>query len=259
MKPELSIIQRGVLKAVPRLGLSGGARVLDAPCGEGALTVALIDRNLAATGIDLERKAESLLGESFQRCDLEKPLPFPDGSFYAVFCVEGIEHLENQFSCIRELGRVLKPGGSLLITTPNITSIRSRVRFLGSGFFGRDSRPLNEAARHGLHHIGLLTFAELRYALVTAGFRLHFVRHTHVKPVSLLYALLAPWMCLYTRIAFRKEKDPAQRLANVEIRRAMNSFSLLFGENMLVVATKSSERQGLQQKPEMKAAKVSHA
>jgi hypothetical protein len=62
--------------------------------------------------------------------------------------------------------------------------------------------------------------------------------HTHVKPVSLLYAPFAPWMALYMRIAFRKEKDPAQRQANVEIRRAMNSFSLFFGENLLVIARK---------------------
>jgi len=259
MKPELSIIQQAVLEALPQLALRAGAQVLDSPCGAGSLTVALKDRNLSAMGIDLEEEAESLLGNAFRKCDLEKPLPFADGFFDAVFSIEGIEHLENHFNCIRELKRVLKPGGTLVLTTPNITSIRSRVRFLGSGFFGRDARPLNEAARNGLHHIGLLTFAELRYALVTSGFRIRSLRHTHVKPVSLLYAPLAPWMWLYTRIAFRKEKDPVQRRANIETRRAMNSFSLLFGENLLVVAEKPLERNAAMCETEMKQTKASNA
>jgi len=62
---------------------------------------------------------------------------------------------------------------------------------------------------------------------------------THVKPVSYAYSILAPWMGLYTRLAFRKEKDPAQRARNREIRRALSSPALLFGENLLLTARKS--------------------
>jgi hypothetical protein len=45
-------------------------------------------------------------------------------------------------------------------------------------------------------------------------------------------------MWLYTRIAFRKEKDPAQRRRNREIRKALFSPSLLFGENVMVITKK---------------------
>ena len=126
----------------------------------------------------------------------------------------------------------------MLLTTPNITALRSRVRFFGSGFFGRDSRPLNETARHPLHHIGLATFPELRYKLHTSGFRLAEVRHTHIKPISYLYAFYAPWMWLYTKLAFRKEKDPEQRKRNKEILSTLLSPSVLFGECLLLVAKK---------------------
>ena len=64
------------------------------------------------------------------------------------------------------------------------------------------------------------------------------VRHTHIKPISYLYAIYAPWMWLYTRIAFRKEKDAAQRERNREILATLCSNSLLFGENLMLVSRK---------------------
>jgi 2-polyprenyl-3-methyl-5-hydroxy-6-metoxy-1,4-benzoquinol methylase len=237
--PELTVIQQAVLERVPALGLPPGARVLDAPCGgSAALTLALLERGLNAVGADLDEEAQTRLGKGFERVNLDGPLPWQDQTFDAVFSTEGIEHLENHFSFLREMRRILKPGGFLVLTTPNITALRSRVRFLGSGFFGRDSRPLNETSRHPLHHIGLATFAELRYELHASGFRLHETRHTHIKPVSYLYAIYAPWMWLYTKLAFRKEKDPAQRKRNEEIAGTLLSPSVLFGECLMLVARK---------------------
>jgi SAM-dependent methyltransferase len=190
-------------------------------------------------GADVEPSAAALLAEQFREADLEAGLPWPDGSFDAVLCVEGIEHLENRFAFFREARRVLRAEGTLIITTPNIVAARSRVRFFGSGFFGRDPRPLNESGRHPLHHIGLATFAELRYELHTTGFRLVEAGHTHTKPISYAYAIWVPWMWLYTLLAFRKEKNAAQRERNFEIWRTLFSRSLLFGENLLLMARKT--------------------
>ena len=238
-RPELTVIQRAVLKHLPSLGLPLGARVLDAPCGGSAsLTVALRERGFAAIGADIDPEAVMHLGAAFQKVNLDGTLPWPNRSFDAVVSTEGIEHFENHYSFLREMHRILKPGGSLLLTTPNITALRSRVRFFGSGFFGRDARPLNEAARHPLHHIGLATFPELRYELHVSGFRLSEVRHTHIKPISYLYSIYVPFMWIYTLLAFRKEKDAEQRKRNREIRATLLSYSLLFGECLMFVARK---------------------
>lgn len=237
--PELTVIQRAVLNYLSALKLPPGARILDAPCGgAAALTLALSERGFDAIGADIDLGAAKRLGAAFAKANLDGPLPWPDTSFDAVVSTEGIEHLENHFSFLRELHRILKPGGVLVLTTPNITALRSRVRFFGSGFFGRDGRPLNEAARHPLHHIGLATFPELRYELHVSGFQLTDVLHTHIKPISYLYGIYAPWMWLYTRISFRKEKDPAQRERNKEILSTLLSPSLLLGECLMLVAKK---------------------
>jgi SAM-dependent methyltransferase len=237
--PELTVIQKAVLNELPALGLPPGARVLDAPCGgSAALTLALTEKGFQAIGADVDLDAEARLGKAFSKVDLNAALPWPDHSFEAILSTEGIEHLENHFSFLREMCRILKPGGLLVLTTPNITALRSRVRFFGSGFFGRDARPLNESSRHPLHHIGLATFSELRYELHVSGFRLVRVRHTHIKPISYLYAIYAPWTWLYTRAAFRKEKDPAQKERNKEILSTLLSPAVLFGECLMLIAKK---------------------
>ena len=234
-----SAIETAVFERVITLGgPSARLNILDAPCGEGVLASMLQEKGIKVRAVDIDSAAASLLGNAFQIVDLNEKLPLPDKSFDIVVSVEGIEHLENPHSFLREVNRVLKEGGTLILTTPNIVSLRSRVRFLGSGFFHRDAMPLNETARHGLHHIGLRSFPQLRYDLHTLGFQLQEVAATHVKPVSYLYGIFIPWMFLYTVIAFRKEKDRIQKKRNREILRTLYSSALLFGENLLLVARK---------------------
>ena len=237
-RPALSIIEQSVFNRIRAIGAPDGARVLDAPCGSGALVHALIEAGYDAFGTDVVPEASGLLGERFLRGDLGGGIQAANASFDLVLSVEGVEHLENPHAFLAEVHRVLKPGGQCIVTTPNIVSIRSRVRFFGSGFYHQDPRPLNESARHPLHHISLKTFAELRYALETSGLSVTAVGHTHIKPVSRIYAIFYPWIAIYTRMAFRKEKDAAQRARNREIYRALMSPSLLFGENVMIVAEK---------------------
>ena len=237
---SLSVIETAVFKCVMRQGLSSQASIVDAPCGDGALARAFHENGFQILGVDIETDAQTSLGGAFHRADLNMKLPLPDDTYDLVVSVEGIEHLENPHMFLREVHRILKKEGRLVLTTPNVVSLRSRVRFMGSGFFHRDSMPLNETARHPLHHIGLRSFPQLRYDLHTLGFQLLDVSSTHAKPISYIYGIFAPWMFLYTLIAFRKEKDQVQRKRNREILRTLYSKPLLFGENLLLLARKIS-------------------
>jgi SAM-dependent methyltransferase len=233
-------IHDAVYRKILGLGLARGAKILDAPCGQGELATLLSKAGCEVWGADivssLSAEAAAGFGKRFYLADLNGPLPWPDASFDLVVCVEGVEHLENPFAFFREARRICRPGGCFIISTPNTVSLRSRVRYFGSSFYTQDPRPLNESTKNPAHHIGLRTFWEWRYLLHTTGFRLVDVLPTHIKPASYLYGLFAPWTWVYTRIAFRKEKDPWQKARNAEIRRALGSPALLFGENILLVS-----------------------
>ncbi|MCF6276336.1 MAG: class I SAM-dependent methyltransferase [Candidatus Magasanikbacteria bacterium] len=83
--------------------------------------------------VDLEEKNES---EKKIRFDLNssKELPFSSSFFNVVVCSEIIEHIENPWKLFRDAKRVLKKDGILIVTTPNVQSLYSRIKFLFKGY-----------------------------------------------------------------------------------------------------------------------------
>jgi ubiquinone/menaquinone biosynthesis C-methylase UbiE len=99
-----------------------GLTLLDAGCGTGWFSAAAANRGAVVTSMDL---GPNLLSEVAKKCESERvigsilEMPFEDGSFDVVVSSEVIEHVPHPFDAIAELVRVLKPGGILVVTTPN--------------------------------------------------------------------------------------------------------------------------------------------
>lgn len=212
--------------------------VLDIPSGRGAMVARLRAHGLQACGVDVLAPPPGVaVGRPVVRADMNARLPFADASFDAVACVDGVEHLERPFDFIRECHRVVRPGGVLVLSTPNISALRSRWRWLLTGFHQGEKTPLDEASPNPWHHIGLLSFPDLRYLLHANGFRITQVATNRVKPVSWLYLPLWPVGAVVTAGVFRRwTKDPAQRPRNAEIRRQLFSLPVAFGETLIVKA-----------------------
>jgi SAM-dependent methyltransferase len=155
--------------------------------------------------------------------NLHAPLPFQDATFDAVVGIEGIEHLENPYLPTREFFRVLRPGGLLILSTPNVLNLRSRMKFLAWGtMFWFDER----SYRRGFH-INAIPVYELRHILTEAGFRLESVRvNRQPLPMRAMAALVGPLLRAAARAGGR---DPS-----------LNACALLSGEVLLVRARKGS-------------------
>ena len=108
--------------------LPPGTSVLDAGCGEGVLVEEYSSR-LAIRGVDPNYSSPNVQPASL--C----ALPFPAGAFDSALCLDVLEHLtfEEQPRALAELQRVLRPGGELLISVPNLAHLQSRVHFLVTG------------------------------------------------------------------------------------------------------------------------------
>jgi SAM-dependent methyltransferase len=204
----------------------------------GAVARRCRDRGLQVVAADCEALCR-LEGVENTVADMNRPLPFADGDFDAVVSIEGIEHIERPFDFVRECHRVLRPGGAVVLTTPNISALRSRWRWLLTGFHNKCKSPLDETRPNPLHHINMISFPEIRYMLHTSGFRIADIRTNRIKGASLLYAPLAPLTWLVSRVVLeREEGDPDQRRRNREVLAQMHRRALLFGEIMIVAAEK---------------------
>ncbi|MCM8774462.1 MAG: methyltransferase domain-containing protein [Candidatus Omnitrophica bacterium] len=71
----------------------------------------------------------------FIRCDITKRLPFENNYFDYVLLIEAIEHLKNPYEVIKEIYRIVKERWMLIISTPNILNLKSRIRFLFEGAY----------------------------------------------------------------------------------------------------------------------------
>lgn len=213
-------------------------KVLDIPSGAGAFTQRLMNRNIEVHPSDIENLME-VKNQNFRSADMNEKLPYPDNFFDAVVCIDGIEHLENPFSFIRESFRILRPGGSIILSTPNVNSMRSRWRWFWTSHHNKDKVPLNEMQPSYLHHINMMPYQRLRYILHRNGFRIDIVTTNRVKLIAWVYGIFVPFAFLVTKLVFNKEeKDPGQRERNKEIVRHLFGKSLLFGETMILRAVK---------------------
>ena len=144
------------------LGVGPDSRVLDVACGAGGPSLALVERTgCQLTGLDTEAagiahaetqaSARGLSGRAtFAVLDCGGRLPFGDGTFDAVLCVDAINHLPERFATLSEWARLLQDGGRLLFTDPAVLTGAVAKSALdvraAAGFFLLVPPALNEKA-----------------------------------------------------------------------------------------------------------------
>lgn len=176
-----------------------GRTLLDLGCGMGTFTIEAAARGAHAIGVDpapaalraarAVAAAEQADRAQFLRADAAR-LPVHDAAADVVLAADLTEHLDDVTLAriLREAGRVLRPGGQLVLYTPDRQHAFERLR--ARGIMKQDPS-----------HIGVRTRAELRSAVETAGFT---VQHavwlpSHLPGVDLAERWLARWVPVLRR------------------------------------------------------------
>lgn len=122
---------------------ASGDKILDVGCGRGHLVRALSDKGIDAYGIDLNPNAEEVAAGANVRTMSATELEFDEASFDAVVSFHAIEHIPDIAAAMTEIGRVVKPGGKVLLVYPaepirGLYAIPTSVILHGTPFKARE-------------------------------------------------------------------------------------------------------------------------
>nr|MDO8061628.1 class I SAM-dependent methyltransferase [Candidatus Freyrarchaeum guaymaensis] len=142
-------------------------RILDGGCLAGGAMLPLMASGWECYGVELS-DAYKVAVQRGVRClqhDVREGLPFDDGFFDVVWAEEIIEHLLDTDAFLDEVHRVLRTGGVLILSTPNLASMANRLRLL-AGKYPKYVQYSNE----GVGHVRYYTAGVLKSQLKRHGF-----------------------------------------------------------------------------------------
>ncbi len=144
----------------------GGTKLLDVGCSDGSMTEQFGPR-FTISGVDASEKSVQVArskGIDAQICNVEEGLPYDAETFDIVIATEVLEHVLRTDFVLHEINRVLRPGGHLIVTTPNVNSITSLAMMILLDM------PPFASARYRAPHVRDFTIRTLKMALGNHGF-----------------------------------------------------------------------------------------
>jgi len=213
-------------------------KVLDVPAGEGALALRLVKAGFDVQCCDLYPEIFRLENIDIRKGDMGGTLPYQDSSFDCLTCIEGLEHIENPQQAIREFSRLLKPGGHLIVSIPNILNIEERFKWLLHGYTSH-FKPLGREqvarARDAFGdkvemalHVNAISYSELRYSLENCGLEIRTLHRDKPKARIWLYW---PFVALIRLVGRMNSAQKRGELWTNELQ----SDEILLGGNTLIV------------------------
>ncbi|HLZ52718.1 MAG TPA: class I SAM-dependent methyltransferase [Candidatus Acidoferrum sp.] len=231
-RPGLHETVLKILKPLPR------GKILDCPTGEGALAEDLLAEGFDVRCCDLYSELFRLDGVEIKRGDLAGTLPYASESFDYITSLDGLEHIDSPPQAFREYKRLLKPGGHLIISVPNIMNIEERVKWLLFGYTSH-FKPLSEQFKAKIHydcagkdeisvHANPIGYNELRYYLEKNGFAIQGVYRDRKKANQWLYWPLVALIRIVAKLTPEKRRE--DRWTN-----ELASDPVLLGGNTIII------------------------
>jgi len=249
-------VAAAILKSIRALPGYPNLNVLDLSCGRGEILSALVKDGCSARGTHY-RSDDYKLTTQFtplmtgglpidDGVDLMRPLPYDSASFDLVVLSEVIEHLESFMPIVREIGRVLRPGGHFVMSTPNMARLHSRLHFFLTGTHKLIRRRVGwdlGADELYAYHINPVDFPLFHTLLHQSGMHVRAIDFTRIKARHLWLLLGYPVVWLATQLGTREKLTSEEhRDGERDLRRWMLSPAMLASEQLLVVAQRGARR-----------------
>ena len=223
---------RVVEKILTRLGKPSDS-LLDMPAGNGLFADKMRSEGFTVTCGDINREREDYI-----HVNMEGLLPFETESFDFVTCMEGVEHVINPSQLIAELSRVVKKGGHVVITMPNVQNLYSRLSFFFTGTFYQFDPDFTRHPKGRLidrGHISPLSYLQMNYIFVEHGLKPVIIDGNKWKKKALLpiYLPIALVNLLFYKIKSRNSVVETPY-------RLMSNFDYLFSRSLIAVWQKQS-------------------
>lgn len=230
-------------KVIENLETEKKGKLLDLGSGSGNLAKQAKDKGFEVVAFDFNVECFCFKQQiKLCRGNLNQGLPFRDKSFNYVIMLEVIEHLENSFFILKEINRILKPDGILILSTPNILNLKSRFRFLFEGTHDYFREPPLESSsfpkyKHFDIHLFAYKYPELEYILFNTKFKIENVSASKFETQAIVLSFIfLPIIKLqaYLKCHRSKKKD----IDYTRIFKILLSPVLLYSRHLIVKARK---------------------
>ncbi len=181
-------------------------------CGNGEFASLLKRTSLCRSyrgldGYQPSLDAAAAAGHDVERADFEAPLSLPDASADLVVSLEVIEHVAKAEQMLAEIARVLRPGGHLVLSTPNVGFAAARLRYLAKAEVGLEGVHLRFFNRERLEQVcrdAGLTLVERASFMPALGYNTVVRKLGGRRRMVPCPASLEPWLALHFVWALRR-------------------------------------------------------
>lgn len=218
------------------LAKTDAMKVLDCPAGEGAFSRMLLENGYDVTSSDIYPEQFKLTEISCDFIDLNDTLPYEDNTFDAVACLNGLQRVWARGRAVRELARVVSPGGYVIISFPNNSDIRRRLLFMMTGsvtwnVIGPPHVCLPEATIPAASFRYPMTLANVLSAINSVGLMSQVVRSTHYSKGAIFLSPLIVGPKLFSLLS-------PKRLQDFYMMKETSTLDALLGAWLIVIARK---------------------
>ena len=210
-------------------------KMVELGAGEGAFCQWGRREGFDVTALELDPAIFRVPGVECLSADLNQAVPLPDACCDLVVAMDIIEHLENQYQFVREISRILRPGGRAVLSTPNEHNLANRWTYFWSGFYGDSRHVIDEHdPQLPMKHVNMIPPSQMDLAWRRADMQLEDVAVSRHRALAwMLLPMVWPVQTLRYRSRLRKETDPVHRERCRATYGFLNRLSVLVGRVLI--------------------------